>query len=72
MKAGIKWLGEGYKEIGKSGSGVYRSSDGLRQFRIDKNSLLGNHNPHKPHVHLETINPITEKASILNHIIIRK
>ena len=72
MNAGVRWLGKGYKEIGNPGSGVYRSADGLRQFRIDKNSLLGNHNPYKPHVHLEKIDLTSGKAFGTNHILIKR
>lgn len=57
LDAGIKYLGSEYKEIGKSGSGVYRNKAGTRQFRIDNNSLEGNHAPNVPHVHLEMDRP---------------
>ncbi len=72
MNSGVRWLGKGYKEIGNPGSGVYRSADGLRQFRIDKNSLLGNHNPYKPHIHLEKIDLTSGKAFGTNHILIKR
>ncbi|MEQ1905302.1 MAG: polymorphic toxin-type HINT domain-containing protein [Pirellulaceae bacterium] len=49
----LKWLQSGYREIGKSGSGVFLSKDGLRRFRMDPNSLLGKHPPFIPHVHFE-------------------
>lgn len=64
----MKHLGEGYKEIGKPGSGVFRSADGAKQFRIDDNSLRGNHAPGVPHVHLETYKPGARKPSANNHI----
>ncbi|MCO8123571.1 HINT domain-containing protein [Stieleria sp. TO1_6] len=54
LEAGIKFLGPDYREIGQSGSGVYRSADGTRQFRMDNSSLMGDHEPFAPHVHLET------------------
>jgi RHS repeat-associated protein len=57
LQAGEKFLGPGYREIGKPGSGVFRSADGTRQFRIDGNSLSGNHAPGVPHGHLETYAP---------------
>ncbi|HFC6360674.1 TPA: HINT domain-containing protein [Neisseria lactamica] len=57
LDAGIKYLGSEYKEIGKSGSGVYRNKAGTRQFRIDNNSLEGNHAPNVPHIHLEMDRP---------------
>ena len=68
LDAGLQFLGDGYKEIGKQGSGVFRSKDGMRQFRIDKNSLEGNHQPNIPHIHLETVNPDTGKFQVNNHI----
>lgn len=68
LNAGMDFLGEGYKEIGKAGSGVFRSLDGLRQFRIDKNSLLGNHEPGIPHGHLEVYAPGAKKFTTNNHI----
>ncbi len=63
-------MGEGYSEIGKPGSGVYRNVvDGqIRQFRMDNNSICGNHSPGKPHVHLEIIDPITNKPIVNNHV----
>lgn len=71
LDAGIKYLGSEYKEIGKSGSGVYRNKAGTRQFRIDNNSLEGNHAPNVPHVHLERIDPNKKKPLTNNHIPIK-
>ncbi len=68
LDAGLKHLGTGYKEIGKPGSGVFRSADGTKQFRIDNNSLSGNHAPNVPHVHLETYKPGARKPKTNNHI----
>lgn len=68
LNAGLKYLGKDYMEIGKPGSGVFRSSDGLRQFRIDNNSLLGGHQPFEPHFHLELYSPNSTKSLINNHI----
>ena len=68
LQAGEKFLGSGYKEIGKPGSGVFRSADGTRQFRIDGNSLSGNHAPGVPHGHLETYVPSAAKPTTNNHI----
>lgn len=68
LKAGEDFLGQGYNEIGKAGSGVFRSADGTRQFRIDGNSLSGNHAPGVPHGHLETYAPGASKPSANNHI----
>ncbi len=71
LDAGIKFLGSDYREIGKPGSGVYRNAEGTRQFRIDNNSLEGNHSPNVPHVHLEKINPSKNKPTTNNHIPIK-
>ena len=68
LQAGEKFLGPRYKEIGKPGSGVFRSADGTRQFRIDGNSLSGNHAPGVPHGHLETYAPGAAKPTTNNHI----
>lgn len=51
LDAGMRFLGPGYREIGKPGSGVFRSAGGLRQFRIDDGSLVGTHAPGVQHVH---------------------
>jgi hypothetical protein len=68
LEAGQRWVGEGYSEIGKPGSGVFRSADGTKQFRMDEGSLLGNHAPNVPHVHLETYLPGARLPSVNNHI----
>ncbi len=68
LTAGQRWVGEGYTELGKPGSGVFRSADGLRQFRMDSNSLMGNHAPGVPHVHLETYAPGARVPTVNNHI----
>lgn len=68
LKAGEKFLGSGYKEIGKPGSGVFRSADGTRQFRIDNGSLTGGHKPGVPHGHLEVYRPGAAKPTVNNHI----
>ena len=39
LSTGQKWLGAGYTEIGPKGSGVFRLSDGLRQFRMTDGDL---------------------------------
>ena len=70
LEAGIKWVGPGYREIGKPGSGVFRSKDGLRQFRIDKNSLQGRHSPHDPHVHFETYEAGAREFAANNHVLL--
>jgi len=68
LKADKDFLGQGYREIGKPGSGVFRSADGTRQFRIDGNSLSGNHAPGISHGHLETCAPGATKPLTNNHI----
>ena len=68
LQAGEVFLGKGYKEIGKPGSGVFLSADEARRFRIDGNSLSGNHAPNIPHGHLETVMPGVAKPQTNNHI----
>ena len=68
LEAGQRWLGDDYTELGSPGSGVYRSADGARQFRMDPGSLEGNHAPGVPHVHLEGFNPGATKPYVNNHI----
>jgi hypothetical protein len=72
LELGLKWLGEDYKQVGPSDRGVFRSADGTKQFRIDNNSLLGNHAPNKPHIHIETVSPDGRSFVSKNHIIIGK
>ena len=71
LSAGIEFIGPGYREIGKPGSGVFRSNemfDGYyRQFRIDGGSLSGNHRPHIDHFHLQLIDD-NDIDVINNHI----
>jgi hypothetical protein len=65
LTTGQKWLKPGYSELGKPGSGVYRSADGLRQFRMTDADIAGIHGgkPVKigPHVHFEKFAPTGEK-----------
>lgn len=68
LQAGIQFLGPGYKEIGKPGSGVFRSVDNTRQFRIDRGSLTGSHAPGVPHGHLEIYAPGAKMPTVNNHI----
>lgn len=68
LDAGIEFLGDGYKEIGKPGSGVFRSLDGTRQFRMDDGSLSGSHAPNTPHVHFEVYESNANKPSVNNHV----
>ncbi|HEX8575909.1 MAG TPA: hypothetical protein VF677_06405 [Flavobacterium sp.] len=73
LESGIRHVGSNYSEIGKKGSGVYRSNIAnkngtFNQFRMDNNSLKGSHQPNIPHVHLEIIHPSKNKPIINNHI----
>jgi hypothetical protein len=68
LRAGEKWVGQGYKEIGAAGDGVFRSADGLRQFRMDKTSLAGAHLPNVPHIHFEGLAEGTSKVKVNNHV----
>jgi hypothetical protein len=51
LRAGQKWLGAGYRELA---SGVFRSADGLRQFRM---TTLGSQGKFGPYVNFEALNP---------------
>ena len=70
LELGLKWLGDGYKPIGPANRGVFRSADGTKQFRMDSNSLLGNHNPNEPHIHLEMVAPNGRDLLNQNHLIL--
>jgi RHS repeat-associated protein len=67
LDAAEPFLGEGYRELGKN-RGVFRSADGLRQFRMDPDSIQGKHWPDVPHVHFEIFEPGAKKSSINNHV----
>ncbi|WP_196603155.1 hypothetical protein, partial [Pectinatus frisingensis] len=64
-----KLLEQGYKEVGKAGSGVFEKQVGNQtyRFRIDNSSLAGNHASNVPHVYVEILD---EARNILvnNHI----
>ncbi len=70
LEAAEMFLGNNYTEIGKKGSGIFRSYDGLRQFRMDANSLLGKHDPYLPHVHFEIFEPQNLKHPFTNNHIL--
>ena len=70
MDAGLKFLGKEYKELGKPGIGIFRSSDGLRQFSIDSTSIAGKHSPDVPHFHLELFEKGIKEPIVNNHIIL--
>ncbi len=50
-----KWLGAGATEIAP---GVFRSADGLRQFRMTASDLAGAHGAIGPHVHFEALDAV--------------
>lgn len=52
LRAAEKYLGAGHKEIAP---GVFRSADGLRQFRLTRGDLAGTHGAIGPHVHFEDL-----------------
>lgn len=51
---GMTFLGPGYKDCG---GGRFVSADGVRQFRMTDNDILGVDSPCGPHVHFEELNP---------------
>jgi hypothetical protein len=67
LETGEAFVGDGYTELGQAGSGVFRSADGLRGFRIDGASLDGGHWPGVPHVHLEAFGPSSLNKPIANN-----
>jgi hypothetical protein len=67
LGAAEQFLGPGYRELGRPGSGVYRSADTLRGFRMDPNSLQGLHQPNVPHVHFELFTPNNVRL-VNNHV----
>lgn len=80
LHGGLEYVGEGARELGKKGSGVYRSknanNDGTHnQFRIDEGSITGQH-PYeiggKPsaHAHFEKVKG--DKTITNNHVPIKK
>jgi hypothetical protein len=70
LNAGLKFLGKEYKELEKPGTGIFRSSDGLRQFRIDSTSIAGKHSPDVPHFHLEVFEKGIKEPIVNNHILL--
>ncbi len=68
LEAGMKYLGSGYKELGNPARGVFRSMDGLRQFRIDNGSLMGNHRPFYSHIHYERFEIGSKYGTANNHV----
>lgn len=68
LEDGQRWVGSGCTELGKPGSGVFRSADGTRQFRMGNGALTGAHAPGVPHVYLEIYTPGARLQSVSNHI----
>lgn len=52
LRSAERWLGAGYREIAP---GVFRSADGLRQFRMTARDMLPTHGDIGPHVHFEAL-----------------
>jgi hypothetical protein len=68
LDAAHRFLGDDYVEKGVN-RGVFRSADGLRQFRMDPDSIQGKHWPDIPHVHFEIFpEPGAKKATVNNHV----
>ncbi|MFJ3090959.1 putative T7SS-secreted protein [Streptomyces sp. NPDC086838] len=68
LDAAHRFLGDDYVEKGVN-RGVFRSADGLRQFRMDPDSIQGKHWPDIPHVHFEIFpEPGAKKAAVNNHV----
>jgi RHS repeat-associated protein len=55
LSSAQKWLGTGYKEIAP---GVFRSADGLKQFRMTNADLLPTHGNIGSHVHFEALDQL--------------
>jgi len=69
LTEGAKWVGQGYKEIGP---GVFRSADGLHQFRMTTSDILGRHGNRVPHVNFELFNsPLDKVPAINSHILLK-
>lgn len=68
LETADQFLGTGYRTVNKE-RGIYRSEDGLRQFRMDSSSLLGAHSPNVPHVQFEVFESAqSTKPYITNHV----
>ncbi len=52
LDSATRWLGSGYREIAP---GVYRSADGLRQFRMTASDLTPTHGNIGSHAHFESL-----------------
>jgi RHS repeat-associated protein len=60
---GERFLGIGYSEID---NGVFRSADGLRQFRMTNSDLLGRGFNDIPHIHFESYYPFNLNTPYVN------
>ena len=65
FRAAEKWLGTGYREIVP---GVFRSSDGSRQFRMTTSDVVARSGPH---AHLESIAPDGRRIVENSHVRLR-
>ena len=63
LRGAEKWLGAGYSEIAPV---VYRSADGLRQFRMTDADLLPTHGEIGPHVHFEALDELGDVIESLH------
>ena len=59
LGTGQRFVGEGATELGPKGSGVFRSADGTRQFRMTDRDITGGHGKIGPPVHFEKFDPVT-------------
>ena len=59
-----RFLGKGYSEIAP---GVFRSADGLRQFRMTTADILGSHGNIGPHFNFEIFAPNNLRTPIKNY-----
>lgn len=64
LKLAERILGKGYKEIAP---GVYRSADGLKQFRMTASDLAGKQMDGVPHVHIEVFDPGNLNVPVTNY-----
>lgn len=64
LKLAERILGKGYKEIAPD---VFRSADGLKQFRMTDSDILGKHGNTGPHVNFEIYDPRNLEKPITNY-----
>lgn len=63
LMLGERFLGKGYNEIAP---GVFRSADGLRQFRMTNSDLLGKGFNDIAHIHFEKYYPFNLNTPYVN------